>query len=113
MTLQTFADKLGHRQWGYELPMQLGHCAKENDFLLIYGCSSNRIVAEGAFSQSIDIIDDCYLDFDQGVLHQVSQGRIRVEHDDIWKITTNLPHATFKTYDGDNLYCEGIIIQLR
>jgi hypothetical protein len=28
----------------------------------------------------------------------------------IWQFKTKIPHATFNTYDGDEIYCEGMVI---
>ena len=111
MTLKEFANGLDGRQYGCEITVFEEKRAKELGFVVVFGYSDDCAELRGAIYDEIGC-------FDGGVL----------EHDDLpapiyadwcpediecaWAYGTSLPYEKFNIYDGEDLYCIGIVCDI-
>ena len=123
MTIYEFADLLDGRQYREEITRQEEQTAKENGFVVIYGASDDLCEIAGAISDEID----CY---DGGGFY-LYNGRVLSEDECAdenycvkavwcpyyencsWTYETSLPYAKFKIYKDDELYCIGIVVDIK
>lgn len=109
MTALEFAKLLDGRQYLKEITKEEAQRAKDLGFLVVFGQSDDLTEFRG-------VIDDEIGCFDGGDL----------EHPDLpeairavwcpdggaysWGYETRMPHATFKIFEDDELYCIGLVI---
>lgn len=109
MTKEKIAAMLDGRQYG-EITDAETALAKENDLVVIFGASDDLCEFRGAIYDEFD----CY---DGGVIYcdQLPESIETVwgKNDISWTYETTMPHASFRIYDDDELYCIGIVIDLK
>lgn len=86
--------------------------AKENDLVIIFGYSDDLCEFRGAVCDEFD----CY---DGGIINckelpkPITAVWCPEGKECSWAYETEMPHATYRMYDDDELYCIGIIIDLK
>lgn len=111
MTIYELAKQLDGEQYGYREPLG-DELAKELGFVIISGYSDDICRLDGAISDEVD----CY---NGGVItHPDLPETIKAvwdskERNCSWCYETTIPHAEFEIYEGDELYCIGLVIDLK
>jgi hypothetical protein len=131
MTKEKMAERLDGRQYGNEMTLEDRELAGKGGLVIVFGASDDLMLFEGAVCDDVDVYkgDIAYLN---------ENGLFRNECDDencpyaekefekcktitafwcpshggSWAYETDIPHATFKIYEGEGLYCTGIVFQL-
>lgn len=111
MTLEEFAKILDGRSYGNEITKEEEALAKELGFVVVFGYSDDNVELRGAIDDEIG----CY----EGGLfeHEDLPSGIYADWcpDDIdcsWAYGTEIPHESFHIFDGDDLYCVGIVCDI-
>lgn len=126
MDIKEFAKSISGKEYGYpQFTREEIEIAKENGFVIVYGCSDDLMEFEGAIQDE----GDCYLG---GELYfnksGVVKGGMRLpsskitaiwdrDEDDngnmiTWTYETEMPHETFMIYEGGEPYCRGIVFRI-
>ncbi len=110
MTKEELAAMLNNRAYLHETTPEIEQLAKDNNLLIVFGCSDDLCEFRGAIFEEFD----CY----EGgtITHNDLQKPIKAlwcsDRDCSWSYETELPHAEFNIYDDDELYCIGMVIDL-
>ena len=131
LTKEQLAEMLNGRQYRNELTEDEFQLAKDNDLVVVFGASDDLIEFRGA-------IYDEFGGWGGGVFTFTKDGKFPPE-DDLealnkyvpnfalntiesvwcdkelycsWSYRTEIPHATFKIYEVDELYCFGIVFSV-
>ena len=110
MTKEELAEMLNNRAYLHETTPEIEQLAKDNNLLIVFGCSDDLCEFRGAIFEEFD----CY----EGgtITHNDLQKPIKAlwcsDRDCSWSYETELPHAEFNIYDDDELYCIGMVIDL-
>lgn len=111
MTATEFAQMIDQRQYGDEITPAEEQLAKEHGLLVVFGCSDDLMELRGAIDDEVD----CY---NGGVFeHKTLSSPIEAvwcppDLECAWAYKTTLPHAEFKVYEDDELYCIGIVCDI-
>lgn len=111
MTLKEFAKMLDGRSYGQEITKEEEALAKELGFVVVFGYSDDNAELRGAINDEIGC-------FDGGpVEHEDLPGVIYADWcpEDMgcsWAYGTSIPHENFHIFDGDDLYCVGIVCDI-
>ena len=132
MTKERLAERLDGRQYRNEITLEDRGLAEQNGLVIAFGASDDLILLDGAVRDDVDI-------FNGGVVHLDSKGILRNECEEgdcpyfeeklakcektitalwcppgggSWAYETDIPHATFKVYEDNELYCTGIVFEL-
>jgi hypothetical protein len=122
LTPQEFALKLDGREYGSEITREEHKEAHENGLVVVYGASDDLI----EFNGCIDDEFSCWRGADFGIKrkdmsvkeeYQGNKNRIKAiwnnkELGTSWNYETNIPHATFKIVEEEDLYCIGIVFSI-
>lgn len=116
MTKEELATMLDGRQYRDETTPEIEQLAKEGNLLIVFGASDDLCEFRGAINDEFGCYDGgeitcenlpksieavwCPLEWDSS------------DSDCSWAYKTELPHANFRIYEGDELYCIGIVIDL-
>lgn len=112
MTLKEFASLLDGREYGCEITPSEEALAKELGFVVVFGYSDDNAELRGAINDEIG----CY---DGGVLeHKDLPSTIYADWcpediDCAWAYGTSIPHEKFYIYDNGELYCVGIVCDIK
>ncbi len=107
MTKEELAAMLNNRAYLHETTPEIEQLAKDNNLLIVFGCSDDLCEFRGAIFEEFD----CY----EGgtITHNDLQKPIKALWCSCsWSYETELPHAEFNIYDDDELYCIGMVIDL-
>lgn len=143
ITAKELADKLNGREYHLEMTPKEIHTATENGLIVIYGESDDLIHFKGVVSQEMDCYETTKLylykdglewnvgdEHDIKSLEEIIQEKTgfnftiktylikpmwaAVENEKVfWEYHTELPHETFHITEEGQLYCVGIIIDLK
>ena len=126
MDIKEFAKSISGKEYGYpQFTKEEIETAKENGFVIVYGCSDDLMEFEGAIQDE----GDCYLG---GELYfnksGIAKGGMRLPSSKInavwdrdedekgnmitWTYETEIPHETFMNYEGGEPYCRGIVFSI-
>lgn len=111
MTIKEFANMLDGREYMHEITPEEEALAKELGFVVVFGYSDDNAELRGAIHDEIGC-------FDGGELkHKDLPGKIYADWcpedlDCSWAYGTEIPHEKFFIYEGDDLYCEGIVCDI-
>lgn len=117
---QEFAAKLDGREYGSEITREEQTEALQNRLVVVYGNSDDLI----EFNGCIDDERTCFMGDDFGIKSKnmkVKRGYLKNKISAIWNnkelgtswsYETNIPHATFKINEEENLYCIGIVFSI-
>lgn len=127
MDIKEFAKSISGKEYGYQqFTKEEIETAKENGFVIVYGCSDDLMEFDGAIQEEIG----CYRGGNAWVKgEQVSDLPIIVgeklikaiwcgEEDDdngpeiAWTYETDIPHENFMIYECGEPYCRGIVFQI-
>jgi len=131
MNSQQLAEILSGRQYGEEIRQQECEDAKSNGLLVAFGYSDDGIKLRGVINDeygawqgtSLYLCKDKHGDFfcpkedEMDVLRKVGVLFLLIRAiwlpDKInasWLITTSAPCSTFEIMEGDDLFCQGIVV---
>lgn len=111
MTKEELAAKLDGRQYQEVPDGNDTHYAKDNNLLIVYGASDDLCEFVGAINDEFDCFDGGEIKSDD--LPSLIEAVWSDEEDKpSWSYKTDIPHAEFKIYDDDELYCIGMVIDL-
>ena len=132
MNKEQLAACLDGRQYGQEITYDECRIATESGLVVIYGQSDDLIEFDGVYSDEIGAYHgetfclmlnnaktQCFAAMSEdGDLLMTGQNEIEAvwnpnDPQCSWMIKTRIPHAPFKIYEGDDLYCVGIVIDIR
>ena len=108
MTLKEFAEMLYNREYGNEITKEEEQLAKELGFVVVFGYSDDNIEFRGAVDEEIGL-------YESGEIgNELLPAPIFADlfPEDIgctWAFGTSLPHEEFHVFEGDYLYCVGIV----
>lgn len=111
MTLKEFAKMLSGREYGNEITKAEEQLAKELGYVVVFGYSDDCIELRGAIDDEID-------SYGSGEIgHELLPDAIYAHWspDDIdcaWAFETCIPHEEFNVFEGEELYCVGIVCDI-
>lgn len=111
MTLKEFAEMLDNREYGNEITKEEEQLAKELGFVVVFGYSDDNIEFRGAVDEEIGL-------YESGEIgNELLPKSIFAElfPEDIgctWAFGTSLPHEEFHVFEGEYLYCVGIVCDI-
>lgn len=112
MTKEELAAMLDGRQYHNETTREIERIAEENDLLIVFGYSDDLCEFRGAIHDEFG----CY---DGGVIKSKDLPKsieaiwCPRDVECSWVYKTELPHAKFTIYEEDEVYCIGIVIDLK
>lgn len=111
MTKEELAEMISGEQYDQQPTRNICQLAKENNLLIVYGASDDLCEFAGAINNEFDCFDGGEIESEDlpAVIEAVWSEE---ENEPSWSYKTELPHAEFKIYDDDTLYCIGIVIDL-
>lgn len=127
MDIKEFAKSISGKEYGYpQFTKEEIEAAKENGFVIVYGCSDDLMEFEGAIREEIgcyengmawvkgDRANDCPMSVGEKTIKAIWCGG---EKDDggqeiTWTYETEIPHETFMIYEGEKPYCRGIVFSI-
>lgn len=120
MDIKEFAKSISGKEYGYpQFTREEIEIAKENGFVIVYGCSDDLMEFDGAIQDEAD----CYLGGDvyfnkAGVINsgmRLPSSKITAIWNDYsinWTYETGISHETFMIYEGGEPYCRGIVFRI-
>lgn len=128
MDIKKFAKSISGKEYGYpQFTKAEIETAKENGFVIVYGCSDDLMEFEGAirdeggcfdggnvyFNETGVIDDNLVTLFDKCIKAIWCGGEKDKDGQEItWTYETEIPHETFMIYDGGEPYCRGIVFRI-
>ena len=111
LTLEEFADLLNGREYGSEITPREEALAKELGFVVVFGYSDDNAELRGAIDDEIGCFDGGELEHED-LPDKIYADWCPKDLDCAWAYRTSLPHAIFRIYDEDGLYCMGIVCDI-
>ena len=142
MTKEQFAEMLNGRQYREEITLKECKAAEENGLVVIFGASDDLVEFRGAIYDEIGAWDGCkfaiakpgteiqrtdedkyyrakkieVVEFEHW--KQVAENKFEAlwspdELDCYWLIKTAMPHTTFDILEDGELYCRGVVIDIK
>lgn len=110
MTKEELAARIDGCEYGRELTDVEIDLAKESGLVVVYGCSDDLMEMDGALTDEFDVYGGgnayvCNLREIKAVWCPPEGGS--------WAYRTKIPHATFKVMEGEELYCTGIVFDIK
>jgi hypothetical protein len=127
MDRKEFAKRLNGRMIGKEMTSQEEREAKESGLLVVYGSSDDLTQMRGVIDEELDAWNGASFTIKRkdGKLKakktklNADRELVKIDahwcskHQDIsWAITTNVPFSDFTIYDGTDIFCLGLVIQV-
>ena len=126
MTKEKLAELLNNREYGNEITKEEAQTAKENGLVVVYGFSDDNMEFDGAFRDEFG----CYEGgtalvnkeglFEDGAVFDMRCPYRKIEavwcdttDDYAWSYKTDIPHATFDIMDDGEMYCRGIVFDVK
>lgn len=119
MTKEELAKLLNGRQYRNEINDLEEKQAKENNLVVIFGASDDLIEFSGAIYDEFDSY------YETTILLNKDGTAVALEDEEIenntitgiftqkgWEFSTDIPHAKFIIYEGNEFYGEGLVINL-
>lgn len=124
MTLKEYAKIINGKTYGYPMfSKEEKRIAKENGFVIVTGASDDLMEFEGAIEDEGGCFDGGPVYFTKGGVEceRKTKNVIRAiwcgedENGVVvpWMYETNIPHETFDIYDDGELYCRGIVFDVK
>ena len=127
-----FAARLDGRQLGKEITPAEEQEARDADLVIAYGYSDDGLEIRGVWSDEYDAWDGTRVPFGNGppprnrchqdcpyyraLIEALPHHLTATWHDDgrpcPWVLTTDVPHATFTIYDGEQAWCRGVVFKM-
>lgn len=125
MDVATFAARLNGQQYGAEISRDEERLAKDNGLVVVFGYSDDCMELRGAIDDELGCFDGGVFRLSQRGIWPVSDGCtepldggwIKAVWCDsavgaAWSYQTPVPHAEFNIYEGDEIFCIGIVFAL-
>jgi hypothetical protein len=142
MTKEELARILNGSEYGNETTSVDRKRAKDNNLVIVYGCSDDLVEIEGAIQDELDACDDTEFiiakpgtmipsDESEQYFYKAKEyevvpiepecklidNRIKAlwtpdEFNCSWLIKTDIPHATFDIMEDGELFCRGIVFSM-
>lgn len=125
MNIKDFANTLGTRPMGDEVPYHMVIEAQRQNYLIVFGVSDDLIEVCGARSDEFDAFRPTAIYVTSHRVYAADENRpaaaqpIHVEYSKpttenpaLWKLSTDIPHATFDVMEDGELFCRGLVIDL-
>lgn len=131
MGIKEFAKSISGKEYGYpQFTKEEIETAKENGFVIVYGCSDDLMEFEGAIRDEGGCFDGgrvyfnktevCQDESDRSAFDNYSNSINAVWDGDTdengklitWTYETKIPHETFMIYEGGEPYCRGIVFRI-
>lgn len=120
MTAKHMAELLSGRQYRNELTPEEELIAKQNGLVIVFGYSDDNIEFCGAISDERGCFscgEDISVYVNQnGVYDEPGNNTAKIQihwcspkTNASWSYTTDIPHQTFNIYEGDELFCIGLV----
>lgn len=136
--IQQLQKMLDGRQYRDETTKEIEQFAKDNNLVIVFGCSDDLAEFRGAINDEMgasderviyfdknsllnnecDEGDDCpyfkqLLDFRLNNLHDLYQLTVHQPEDEMfWSYSIDITHLKFEIFRDEEIYCEGIIFDL-
>lgn len=112
MIKEELAAMLNGQQYLNELTPEIRKLSSENNLLIIFGRSDDLCEFRGAIDEEFECYDGGKIDCKR--LPELIEAIWEPYGLDCsWAYETKLPHAKFEIYEDDELYCIGIVIDLK
>lgn len=130
MDKKTLAALLSGRKIGDEITDEQVKIARDNGLVVLFGASDDLVELEGAIRDEVGAYGDNNLVlFYKGDLYSTQCEADECPHEmaiqdkcktikaifggDIsWTYETEIPHETFDIYEGDEIYCRGLVFSV-
>ena len=129
---EVLAGMLNGRQRGEEITESESEAAKESGLIVVFGYSDDNAELRGAIDDEVGCFDggEIYItkngvlntDCACGMYHDCDFARMAFSQakkisaiwgEDVpWSYETDIPHATFDIFDGEDLFCRGIVFSI-
>lgn len=126
MDIKDFAIVLAGREYGREISKEEEKLAKELGFIVVFGYSDDNTEFRGAIDDEVGcynggkiyldkngILEKCECQCKYSKLAKEKAKVIKAIWGEWWEYETSIPHSEFEIYDGDDLYCKGIVFDIR
>lgn len=124
MEKEELAIFLQGREYGNEITKEESKQAKENGLVVVFGYSDDCMELRGAINDEFGT--EAYFDNEGNTLERCDDDCIhsqrafekanKIEGDYTnsgWRFTTTIPHDTFDIVEEDELYCRGIVFNIK
>ena len=127
MDIKEFAKSINGKEYGYpQFTKEEIEIAKQNRFVIVYGCYDDLMEFEGAINDEIDcyeggtawvkgtrVSDAPITVWDKTIKSIWCSGEKNTDGQKIaWTYETEIPHETFMIYEGGEPYCRGIVFSI-
>ena len=127
MDIKEFAKSISGKEYGYpQFTKEEIETAKENGFVIVYGCSDDLMEFESAIQDEGGCFDGGKVFFNHNEVCQDSEKEnnypnfikaLWCESEEngnpiCWSYETEIPHETFMIYEDREPYCRGIVFSV-
>ena len=110
MTKEELAEMLNNRAYLHETTPEIEQLAKDNNLLIVFGCSDDLCEFRGAILEEVDCYEGGTIRHKE--LPKPIESLLCSGRDCLWSYETELPYAEFNIYEDDELYCIGMVVDL-
>ena len=111
MTKEKLTAMLDGRQYRNETTDQIEQLAKKNNLLIVFGASDDLCEFRGTIDDEFGWYDGREITC-RSLPKSIEAVWCPLDYACSWAYQTELPHAKFRIYEGDELYCSGIVVDL-
>lgn len=112
MDIKDFAKMLDGRRCTHEITSDEEKIAAENEFVVVFGYFVDRCELRGAVHDEIDCYDGGIIKA-KGLPKPINAIWCPVDKECSWSYETDMPHEEFNIFNGDKLFCVGIVIDIK
>lgn len=125
MTKEELAKRINGREYRNEVtPLDVKQ-ARESGLVIVYGASDDLMEFEGAISEEFGTEaffdnegnqlgrcdDECI--HSKRAFEKANKVKANYNKDGVWNYVTDIPHAIFQVFEEKNLYCNGIVFDIK
>ena len=127
--IREFAKSISEKEYGFsQFNKGEEQTAKENGFVIVYGCSDDLMEFRGAIDDEGGCFDGGKVYFDRNGVCEFAEDEGNYPNwiksiwcggetdglgrEIIWTYETEIPHETFMIYEGREPYCRGIVFSV-
>lgn len=111
MTLKEFAEMLDNRSYGNEITKEEEALAKKLGFVVVFGYSDDNAELRGAIYDEIGCFDGGPIEHEE-LPDVIYADWCPEDMDCSWAYGTSIPHESFHIFEGEDLYCVGIVCDI-
>jgi hypothetical protein len=129
-TKEELATLLNNREYGYEVPYDVGRIAAENGLVIVFGTSDDLCEFRGAINDEFGAWEGAVVPLNKdGIVtngcdddrcpyyaeKKEQAAKIKAKWCDgeiAWTFETYIPHATFDIIKDGKIFCRGIVFSL-